>query len=312
MSDASVPRTDASAWTFVRVETRGANEKVWLRDEETESDWLFKPRSQHSDGSAQIGDWVEWASSEVAALVGVPSATVRLGQRGGQLGCLSLNVAPSNTWEVHSGRLWLDDLPNVSYSSVVASLSKRVKGASPGHTMENVRVALDGLETPPGMAPQLTGWDVFVGYLLLDALTSNRDRHEENWSVMLPLRGIAALAPTYDMENGLGFQLSDNKRTELLECPAALDKFLARGTAYRFDGDQGTSLVDLVVSALDSCSEAGQVWLGSVLARAETIDFAELLRPADGVSEVAVSFAQVVLGKNVRRMRDAYDDREHA
>lgn len=30
----------------------------------------------------------------------------------------------------------------------------------------------------------MTGFDVFVGYLLLDALVAKRDRHEQDWAVL--------------------------------------------------------------------------------------------------------------------------------
>ena len=297
-----------SEWTLLGTETRGANEKVWLRDDLSSERWLFKPRSQHSNGSAQVGDWVEWASAEVASALGVPSATIQLGERDGDYGCLSRHVAPSKLWEIHSGRLWLDDHPDATYSSAAATPSRRVRGASPGHSLDNVRNALEGLVAPPTCDADLTAWDVFVGYLTLDALTSNRDRHEENWSIMRPLRGSTALAPTYDMENGLGFQLRDEKRSACLEDPEKLDLFARRGTAYRFEGVQHESLVDVAASSAASCSESGRRWLRGLIDTAETLDFSTLLRPASGVSEVAVRFAQVLLGRNVRRMQDAYSD----
>lgn len=282
---------------------------MWLRDDETGERWLFKPRGQHSDGSTQIGDWVEWVSAAVGASLKIPTASIRLGTRNGTFGCLSRHVTPSNAWDMQSGRLWLHNDRDVSYSSTAASMSRRERGASPGYTLGNIRTSLSQVQGPPGSPSAVSAWDAFVGYMFLDALTSNRDRHEENWSIMRPLRGEIVLAPTYDLENGLGFQLRDAKRAACLADPAAMDQFVARGTATRFDGEQRTSLVDLAVGAIDSCSPAGQQWLGGIVTAASRINFADLVVPASGVSDVAVSFAQVLLGTNVRRMQHAYSAR---
>jgi hypothetical protein len=231
-----VPRDDVTAWTLLGTEPRGVKAKDWLRDEETGDRWLFKPRGEHSDGSVQVGDWVEWVSAELGSALGIQTAEIRLGLRDGVPGCLSRHVTPSEAWDMQSGQLWLHDHRGVAYSSSASSRSHRNSGASPGHSIANVRTSLEGLVAPPGYDPALTAWDIFVAHLLLDALTSNRDRHEQNWSVMRPLRGEIALAPTYDLENGLGFQLLDAKRKAYLDDPPALEQFAERGTATRFEG----------------------------------------------------------------------------
>jgi hypothetical protein len=52
-----------------------------------------------------------------------------------------------------------------------------------------------------------------AGYLLLDALVANTDRHHENWSV-LQHHGSSYLVPCYDLRTCLGFQLTDAQRRE--------------------------------------------------------------------------------------------------
>ena len=59
----------------------------------------------------------------------------------------------------------------------------------------------------------LSAWEVFVGYLVLDALIGNTDRHEENWAVIVSESG-RYLAPTFDHASSLGFLLSDPQRLE--------------------------------------------------------------------------------------------------
>ncbi len=47
------------------------------------------------------------------------------------------------------------------------------------------------------------GADLFVGYLILDTLISNNDRHGGNWEIAIDNRGTKTLAPVYD--NGASF-----------------------------------------------------------------------------------------------------------
>ncbi|MDD2966565.1 MAG: hypothetical protein PHN64_03590 [Desulfovibrionaceae bacterium] len=49
---------------------------------------------------------------------------------------------------------------------------------------------------------------VFIGYLLLDTLIANQDRHHENWGI-INKQNILYLAPTYDHASSLGRELSD-------------------------------------------------------------------------------------------------------
>lgn len=57
--------------------------------------------------------------------------------------------------------------------------------------------------------------DWFAGYLILDALISNTDRHQENWAV-IDDGGERWLSPSFDHASSLGFQLTDAERDERL------------------------------------------------------------------------------------------------
>jgi len=86
------------------------------------------------------------------------------------------------------------------------------------HTVENVvRVVSHPSIRSPGSAKKLDmdAAHVFVGYLALDALVGNTDRHHENWG-LLRCDGKVALAPTYDHASSLGRELRDEKRRTLL------------------------------------------------------------------------------------------------
>lgn len=57
-----------------------------------------------------------------------------------------------------------------------------------------------------------TASDFFVGYLMFDALISNQDRHNENWGMIVTLKGTNHLAPSYDHGAGLARNESDEIR----------------------------------------------------------------------------------------------------
>jgi hypothetical protein len=65
-------------------------------------------------------------------------------------------------------------------------------------------------------APQAIAkaFDVFVGYLLLDALLGNQDRHQLNWGLIRGSDGRLTLAPTFDHASSLGRNESDAVRIE--------------------------------------------------------------------------------------------------
>jgi hypothetical protein len=95
------------------------------------------------------------------------------------------------------------------------------------HTVERVRWILDQdwIAPPEGFAPVeniKTASEVFAGYLLLDALIGNTDRHHENWALLVPThdpggavrRREVQLAPTFDHASSLGFNLRDPERVD--------------------------------------------------------------------------------------------------
>jgi len=58
-----------------------------------------------------------------------------------------------------------------------------------------------------------------VGYLMLDTLIGNQDRHDENWGFVLCLDRSrrVTLAPTFDHASSLGRNESEKNRMRRLE-----------------------------------------------------------------------------------------------
>jgi hypothetical protein len=194
-------------------EQMGTKAKFWYKlpreeedgGEEADEKWLFK---RCRDGTGE--DWSEKIAAEVAGLLGLPHARVELAELDGVRGSVCLDFAPRNADLIHGNELlWQMD------SSYPMEQFWRVTA----HTVENVlRVLSDTALRPPASTDQslgMTAAQVFVGYLALDALIGNGDRHHENWG-LLRSRDHLALAPTYDHASSLGRELRDEKRRDLL------------------------------------------------------------------------------------------------
>lgn len=309
MPETSADRIDVTSWEAVRVETRGASAKTWIREpggssSRFDSDWLFKPAVEQANGVRQIGDWTECAGSELARALGIPSAESRLAVRAGTDGVIVRNVRVSG-YDMVTGRLAM-----LHEIGVATRDSARDKTASLGHSVANILRTLSGYGPPPGWDEwsDASAAEVMVSYFVLDALIGNGDRHEQNWSVLRAqssLDGLPdSLAPSYDLEASLGFQLSDHQRVARLRDPRAMENFAKKGRARRFHGDRTTSLVDLAANAAGYCSADGRARLESLAARISALDFEHLLSGIGGVSEVARTFASNVLEINGRRICD--------
>ena len=197
---------DISAWTPNGFEPLGTKPKMWLIEPMTEQLWLFKEATSNSraDGSAyrKGDDWAERIATAVAAELGLPVADTELAlvDRGDDIayGTVSKKVLSDAETLIHGNELLAD--------IGMGGTSTRDRT---GYTLAAVQTALGGI-APPSGGEQLTAWEWFVGYLMLDALIGNTDRHQENWAVIE--KGDRRLAPTFDHASCLGFLLDDAAR----------------------------------------------------------------------------------------------------
>lgn len=310
MPEAVTSRIDVGSWEIVRVESRGASPKVWLREpggssSKPETDWLFKPATTQANGVRQMGDWTEVVGSALACSLGIPAAVSQMARRGTEEGVLVRNVNRPG-YDMVTGRLAMLDEIEVELRD-----SARDKTASVGHSVENIFRTLERYGPPPGYESwaDCTAVDVMVGYLVLDGLIGNGDRHEQNWSVLRSrLDGESsedALSATYDLEASLGFQLSDEQRMERLRDNQGMEAFAAKGLARRFHGDRSTTLVALANRAYSACSDLGKLRVQRLIDDVSTTDFNSIAERVGGMSEATSTFALKVLDINRRRISDA-------
>ncbi|MDO5513520.1 HipA domain-containing protein [Corynebacterium sp.] len=248
---------DVSSWPILGTEPSGSEGAQWLKDAD-DHHWLHK-NVEIKDVNRQGEDWAEVTSTAVANILGVPVARTRLCRRDGVDGSLSLSIRPERFDLWSGGTILLDAFPDCGY---VPGEKARNGVTRPGHSLQRIREALRfTTSTESAPAACADGFDCFVGYLLLDAIVANRDRHEENWALLVPRIGDSApsLAPSFDHGSALGFGLTDDKRMFLLEDEQRLRKWVKKGTAWRFEHTgRPPTLVDFAVDALRHANESAQ------------------------------------------------------
>jgi hypothetical protein len=289
---------DASDWDIVADETSGAEEKYWLQ-EPAGTRWLFKPVTV-KQGHVHGEDWAEKVVAELGCLLGIPCARVELAEFHGRSGCISADLRPG-TFELQPGQVLLEVCAVPGY---VHATGKN----HPGHTLENIWTVLNGALPPPGCAVPFnaTAFDVFAGYVLLDAWVANRDRHDNNWAVLRPLLASdepLRLCGSYDHANSLGFNLRDEERVKRL-ADGSVASWCVKGTAWRFDYGRHTTLVQLAARALELASRDAQRYWREQLSRVSHEKVQDVIARVPRMSDPARTFAQSVLSVNRRRVLD--------
>lgn len=292
---------NATGWAVADLEPSGDDPKEWLVDPSDGTRWLFKPAVVTAD-RRQGEDWAELLTSRVAELLGVPAAVIRLAVRAGKPGCLSKDARPlvlsgggEELAPAHPGSVLLSEL--------VEDYAPRSRDRR-GHTLMNVQSVLRNVRPPRAIADApLSAFDVFAGYLVLDALVAGQDRHSDNWSVAFDPDGQGELVPSYDHASSLGFNLLDDSRDRLLADADALGQWVARGRATRFGDGQGVTLVEHAATALTMSAPARRHWLR----RLEAFDvptWRAVAVPQTVLSDVGRIFAVEVVIANRRRLLD--------
>lgn len=304
-------RIDVSGWPVVGAETVGAEEKLWVKGRDAR--WLFKPVTTNSTGQRQGEDWSEKAAAHLAGHLGVPCATVELAVRDDVEGSLSRDLRPAR-YEMQSGALFLIDRKAPGFVSArELGDDAAAKKRRPGHSLANIKAALGGVLGPPDRAlpDSFDAFDTFTGYLILDAWIGNRDRHDENWSVLVPAVGNdpVRLCGSYDQAGGLGFNVRDAERDRRLRQGHGHDvaAFARRGTAWRFENGPDKpmrTLVELAVDALDMASGDARAYWVDVIARLDSVETTALFERIEPMSEPARRFAGRLLEINGGRLRD--------
>lgn len=275
---------DVTDWLAAGIEQLGTKPKHWREDPDGAT-WLFKEVTwnRRADGSsyAKGDDWSERVAGAVADELGLPAARVELALRRDDgsvtYGVISKKVLVDNETLIHGNEL----LAEIGISGTSA------KDRS-GYTLEAVQRVLADVD-PPVEDDVLSAWDWWVGYIVLDALVGNTDRHQENWAVIGD--GKRRLSPTFDHASSLGFLLDDEDRLVRLSTSDGNRTVAAYAGRARSKLEGGPHPCAVAAAALAMCSGAAKErWIERVR-ELQTIEDVLAQIPQHRASEPSRTFA---------------------
>lgn len=192
-------RTDSPELT----EQLGSKPKFWFRLQGDDQPWLFKYTRENTGEH-----WAEKVAAEVAQLLALPAAKVELADFMGKRGSASRSFVRRHEGFdlVHGDELLAGHVTGYEREKVfkhsnhsIQNIVEAVTKVFPDETLRHAQISR------------------LAGFLVLDALIGNTDRHHQNWGL---LRRTAEtghseqeIAPSFDHASSLG-------RNESLDTPS--------------------------------------------------------------------------------------------
>ncbi len=283
------------------LEQLGTKYKFWYRD-------VFGRRCLFKEGRPGTGEnWAEKVCCGICYLLGIPHSHYELAVWKEHKGVVTPNFVPEGGRLVFGNELLAKFVPDYDGA-------RRVR--APKHTLSRVMAVMlgvAGVDMPLGFSPPAEIKDVagvFLGYLMLDALVGNQDRHDENWGLILLTDGRIRLAPTFDHASSLGRNERDAERLERLttrDQGRSVERYVerARSALYGRVGEKPLTTLEAFQEAarLPEVREAKAYWL-SRLAATRIADFRFILDniPPTEISDPAKAFALRMLEINRERL----------
>ena len=240
------------------IEQMGSKPKFWFRQPDDERQWLFK-FSREGTGE----DWAEKIAAEIAGILEMSAPGVELAVFDGQRGSISRSfVLQREGWDLVHGNELLADYVSGYQRELVFRQSQ--------HTLDNILTVLRRIFPDPEQSQVQI--EQLAGYLTLDALVGNTDRHHENWGVLRRTRADGSLedtlAPSFDHASSLGRELLPDERERHLR-DGSIETYARRGRGgiYMATADRrGANPLELVLQVAPTMPEAFQPWLARVRA----------------------------------------------
>lgn len=177
------------------VEQLGSKPKFWFwLQGDKDRPWLFKYAREETGEH-----WAEKIASEVAGALELRAARVELAEFNGKRGSASRSFVPQHEGYdlVHGDEL---------LAGHVFGYDRTKTFRHSNHSIHNIVTAITAIF--PDERLREAQLEQFAGYLVLDALIGNTDRHHQNWGVLrhtTPTSETAyEIAPTFDHASSLG------------------------------------------------------------------------------------------------------------
>jgi HipA-like C-terminal domain len=225
------------------IEQLGSKPKFWFRTEGDAQPWLFKFTRENTGE-----DWSEKVASEVAGLLGVPAATVKLAVFQGKRGSASRSfVLTKQGFDLIHGSELL--------AGRVLGYKREKRWRQSEHSIKNIIAAVENTFPSRQRIAQLRK---LAGFIVLDAITCNTDRHHDNWAL---LRGpsesgkvVREIAPSFDHASSLGRELRGDRR-RLMLAQGRVEKYALKGHGGIFWKDTDLRGENPLVLALKAAKE---------------------------------------------------------
>lgn len=288
------------------IEQLGTKEKCWIFYENKPDRMLLLKFSRENTGE----HWSEKCAAVLCHALGIPHAEYELAFTDERPCVISPNMIPDGYRMVMGNEVLHTKTSDYPQPILYGEKPVRVKD----HTVTRVLGCLDAepVKNPPCEydLANLNAADVFCGYLMLDALISNQDRHHENWAIMLDnSTGDRYLCPTYDHAASLGREMLDQERGERLttrDNNRKVSAFVrkARSELFKIKTDKKPLLtVEAFQHAVEGRPEAKKHWLEKLETLTEdhirTV-FEQV--PDRCISPIARTFAIEMVLENRRRL----------
>jgi hypothetical protein len=201
-----------------------------------------------NDDESLNGAWVEKVTSELANLMGIPTAIYEFAELpGATKAIISPNYLLPSHYE-QSGRMLLGQhFGQKDYPYTIETVLAMIDASD---------IALPTNYVPPKSVT--TAAELLAGYLIFDYWVDNIDRHYENWGIQIDLvTGRKELLPTYDHGLSLGFLLFDE------ECVGLSPANHVQNQSSAFFGDRGRSLSmnGMLAEIVAANSEVAKAWI---------------------------------------------------
>ena len=290
--------------TVLEPEQLGTKDKFWFRgeciDENEESEWLYK---YPTEGTGQ--HWAEKIAYEIAREMRVKVPRVELAVFEGTKGSATISFTKTHGYELYHGNQILHGFDS-NYEQ-----TKRFRHKA--HTVERIFAAI-GASFVDEKANKRACTQM-AGYLVLDALICNVDRHHENWGIVRKRKGdgwLGRLAPSYDHASSLGRELNDRETKQNRERylrNLGVAKYIERGRSPIFltgDEKHGLAPTKLVEACLEI--ESLRSYFGDALELLDYLNSEKFERilsefPADWMSDLAKEFAITLLNETLTQLK---------
>jgi hypothetical protein len=276
-------------------EQLGSKPKFWFRHEGRR--WLFKEVRPNTGEH-----WAEKVAAELAVLLGVTAAKVELAECLGKRGSASQSFIQARRKEVlvHGNEVLAGAVTGYD-------MTKRFRQSD--HTLDNIIRAVESVFDPGPR--RMAAAEHLCGYLTLDALIGNTDRHHENWGLVIAREDTSnafaggafapislVVAPSFDHASSLGRELLDAERERRLKEKSVLH-YIKKGHGGIFgtvSDKHGLSPLGVALLARQRYPKLFERWWQR-LAELDELQMRQIVElvPPDWISPQARDFALAAL-----------------